>query len=47
MHPVNYLLEDVCRNYWGIASAAQSERRRGKTSPWKREPRFIVERKRA
>lgn len=47
MHPVNYLFEDVYRNDWGIASAALSEKRRGKASPWKRELRFIVERKRA
>ncbi|MDG4854327.1 MULTISPECIES: hypothetical protein [unclassified Mesorhizobium] len=47
MHPVNFLFEDVYRNDWGIASAEQSERRRGKTGPWKRQPRFIVERKRA
>ncbi|WFP61220.1 hypothetical protein [Mesorhizobium sp. WSM4904] len=47
MHPVNYLFEDVYRNDWGIASAARSERRRGGASPWKREPHFIVKRKRA
>ncbi|MDX8499812.1 hypothetical protein RFM99_15440 [Mesorhizobium sp. VK4C] len=47
MHPVNYLFEDVYRSDWGIASALLSERRRGKESPWKREPGFIVERRRA
>lgn len=47
MHPVSYLFEDVYKNDWGIASAATSEKRRGKASPWKREPRFIVGRKRA
>ncbi|WP_167524466.1 MULTISPECIES: hypothetical protein [unclassified Mesorhizobium] len=47
MHPVSYLFEDVYRNDWGIASTALSERRRGKTSPWRRELRFIVGRKRA
>ncbi|WP_189347756.1 MULTISPECIES: hypothetical protein [unclassified Mesorhizobium] len=46
MHPVNFLFEDVYRNDWGIASAALSEKRRGKASPWRREPRFIVDRKR-
>ncbi|WP_292233293.1 hypothetical protein [Mesorhizobium sp.] len=46
MHPVSYLFEDVYRNDWGIASAEVSESRRGKASPWKRQPRFIVERKR-
>lgn len=46
MHPVNFLFEDVYRNDWGIASAALSEKRRGKASPWKREPRFVVDRKR-
>lgn len=47
MHPINYLFEDVYRNDWGIASGALSERRRGKASAWKRELRFVVERKRA
>ncbi|CDX11160.1 conserved hypothetical protein [Mesorhizobium sp. ORS 3324] len=47
MHPVSYLFEDVYRNDWGIASAVTSEKRRGRASPWKRELRFIVERKRA
>ncbi|WP_189556876.1 hypothetical protein [Mesorhizobium sp. M4B.F.Ca.ET.089.01.1.1] len=46
MHPVNFLFEDVYRNDWGIASATLSEKRRGKASPWKRELRFIVDRKR-
>lgn len=46
MHPVNYLFEDIYRNDWDIASVATSERRRGRASPWKREPRFILERKR-
>ncbi len=46
MHPVSYLFEDIYRNDWGISSVAASERRRGRTSPWKRAPLFFVERKR-
>ena len=46
MHPVSYLFEDIYRNDWGIASVAVSEKRRGKLSPWRREQRFFVERKR-
>jgi hypothetical protein len=45
MHPVNYLFEDIYRNDWGIASIARTERRRGKTGPWKRDLHFLVERK--
>ncbi|WP_292079748.1 hypothetical protein [Mesorhizobium sp.] len=40
MHPVSYLFEDIYRNDWGIASG------RGRSSPWRRKPRFLVERKR-
>lgn len=47
MHPVSYPFEDIYRNHWGIASIAASERRRGWASPWSREPRLVVERKRA
>ncbi|CCV13183.1 hypothetical protein [Mesorhizobium sp. STM 4661] len=47
MHPVNYLFEDIHRNDWGIASVAATEKRRGKIGPWKRELRFLVERKRS
>jgi hypothetical protein len=46
MHPVSYLFEDIYRNDCGIASVAASEKRRGRSSPWRREPRFLVERKR-
>jgi len=46
MHPVSYLFEDIYRNDWGIASVIVSEKRRGRASPWKRTPRFLVERKR-
>lgn len=46
MHPVSYLFEDIYRNDWGIASAAISERRRGRLSPWRRKPCFLVEPKR-
>lgn len=28
MHPVGYLLEDIYRNYWGIAPAAVKEKER-------------------
>ncbi|MEO5755422.1 MAG: hypothetical protein ABIQ51_01055 [Mesorhizobium sp.] len=47
MHPVNFLFEDIYRNDWSISSAASTERRRGKASPWVREFRFLVGRKRA
>ena len=46
MLPVSYLFEDLYRNDWGIASVAVSEKRRGRLDPWKRAPRFLVERKR-
>ncbi|WP_189341528.1 hypothetical protein [Mesorhizobium sp. M2A.F.Ca.ET.042.01.1.1] len=46
MHPVSYLFEDIYHNDWSIASAAVSEKRRGRSSPWRRKPRFLVERKR-
>ncbi|MDX8461822.1 hypothetical protein [Mesorhizobium humile] len=46
MHPVSYLFEDIYRDDWGIASVAASEKRRGRLGPWKRAPRFLVERKR-
>jgi hypothetical protein len=46
MHPVSYLLEDIYRNDWCIASAAVSQKRRGNLSPWRRKPRFLVERNR-
>ena len=47
MHPVNYLFEDIYRNDWSIASRAVTQRRRGVVSPWVRERRFLVERKRS
>ena len=47
MHPVSYLFEDIYRNDWGIASRTASERGRGWANPWRREPRLVVERKRA
>lgn len=43
MHPMSYLFEDI---YRAIASAAASEKRRGRMGPWRREPRFLLERKR-
>jgi hypothetical protein len=46
MHPVSYLFEDIYRNDWGIASVIASEKRRGISSPWRRAPRILVERKR-
>ncbi|WP_181181513.1 hypothetical protein [Mesorhizobium sp. B3-1-6] len=46
MHPVSYLFEDIYRNDWGIASVIVSEKRRGRSSPWRRAPRFLVESKR-
>ncbi|MER8574836.1 hypothetical protein NKG99_30120 [Mesorhizobium sp. M1409] len=47
MHPVNFLFEDIYRNDWSVSSSAATRRRRGKASPWVREPRFLVERKRS
>jgi hypothetical protein len=47
MHPVNYLFEDIYRNDWGLASVAKTEKRRGRASGWKRDLRFLVERKRS
>ncbi|TPJ75632.1 hypothetical protein [Mesorhizobium sp. B2-6-2] len=46
MHPVSYLFEDIYANDWGIASAAISQKRRGRAGPWRRELRFLVKRKR-
>lgn len=46
MHPVNYLFEDIYRNDWSIRSNAVTQKRRGGTSPWVRDLRFLVERKR-
>ncbi|CCV06413.1 conserved hypothetical protein [Mesorhizobium metallidurans STM 2683] len=47
MHPVNYLFEDIYRNDWSIRSNAVSQKRRGRTSAWVRDLRFLVERKRS
>ncbi|MBZ9704919.1 MULTISPECIES: hypothetical protein [unclassified Mesorhizobium] len=47
MHPVNYLFEDIYRNDWSIGSAANKSKRRGGTSPWIRDLRFLVARKRS
>ncbi|MBZ9847451.1 hypothetical protein LB565_05530 [Mesorhizobium sp. CA14] len=46
MHPVSYLFEDIYGNNWGIASAAISQKRCSRAGPWRRELRFLVERKR-
>jgi hypothetical protein len=46
MHPGNYLFEDICRNDWSIGSGINRSRRRGRTDPWIRDLRFLVERKR-
>ncbi|MBZ9917372.1 MULTISPECIES: hypothetical protein [unclassified Mesorhizobium] len=46
MHPVNYLFEDIYRNDWSIGSAAKKSSRRG-GSPWIRDLRFLVARKRS
>lgn len=46
MHPVNYLFEDIYGNDWGIASVASAQKRHVKTGPWKRDLRFLVDRKR-
>ncbi|MER9296045.1 hypothetical protein NKI38_06025 [Mesorhizobium sp. M0621] len=47
VHPVNFLFEDIYRNDWSISSNAAALKRRGKASPWVRELRFLVERKRS
>jgi hypothetical protein len=47
MHPINYLFEDIYRNDWSISSNAVTQKRRGKIGPWKRNLRFLVERKRS
>jgi hypothetical protein len=47
MHPVNYLFEDIYRNDWSIGSDANRSRRRGRTGPWIRDLRFLMERKRS
>jgi hypothetical protein len=47
MHPVNFLFEDIYRNDWSISSNTTTQKRRGKASPWVRELRFLVERKRS
>lgn len=47
MHPVNFLFEDIYRNDWAVQSQAKTEARRGRRGPWARDPRLLVERKRA
>ncbi|ESY72221.1 hypothetical protein X743_17485 [Mesorhizobium sp. LNHC252B00] len=47
MHPVNFLFEDIYRNDWSVSSDAARRRRRATSSPWVRELRFLVERKRS
>ena len=47
MHPINYLFEDIYRNDWSIRSNAVTRKRRGRVSPWVRDLRFLVERKRS
>ena len=47
MHPIKHLFEDIYRNDWSIGSGANSSRRRGRTGPWIRDLRFLVERKRS
>lgn len=47
MHPINYLFEDIYRNDWNIGSATNSHKRRDRTSPWIRDLRFLVGRKRS
>ncbi|RUV18553.1 hypothetical protein [Mesorhizobium sp. M7A.F.Ca.MR.245.00.0.0] len=47
MHPVNFLFEDIYRNDWSISSNTTTQKRRGKASPWVRELRFLVKRKRS
>jgi len=47
MHPINYLFEDIYRNDWSIGSAAAAQKRRDRVSPWVRDLRFLVERKRS
>lgn len=47
MHPVNFLSEDIYRNDWSVALRTVTQRRRGVASPWVRELRFLVERKRS
>ncbi|RWC41395.1 MAG: hypothetical protein EOS55_25930 [Mesorhizobium sp.] len=47
MHPVNFLFEDIYRNDWSISSDTATRKRRGRASPWVRELRFLVERKRS
>lgn len=45
MHSVNYLFEDIYRDDWGV-SLEKARRRRSRSTPWVREPRFVVERRR-
>jgi hypothetical protein len=47
MHPANYLFEEIYRNDWSIGSHAASQRRRDTAGPWRRDLRFLVERKRS
>jgi hypothetical protein len=47
MHPVNYLFQDIYRNDWSIGSAATTQRRHAGASPWVRELRLFVERRRS
>ncbi|WP_181175621.1 hypothetical protein [Mesorhizobium sp. B2-3-4] len=32
MHPINHLFEDIYRNYWGIAPAAERPEARRRTT---------------
>jgi hypothetical protein len=40
MHPVNYLFEEINRNYWGIPAKPERPARRDREVPAWRLPRF-------
>ncbi|MBB6407716.1 hypothetical protein [Mesorhizobium sangaii] len=47
MHPVNYLFQDIYGNDWSIGSTVTTQKRRERDSPWVRELRSLLERKRS
>jgi hypothetical protein len=40
MHPVNYLFEEINRNYWGIPAKPERPARKDRELPAWRLPRF-------
>lgn len=46
MHPVDFLFEDIYRNYWGISPATEKPEARRLRRPALREREFLARRER-